>query len=75
MARTVAAKGYGAPLTDVCAAAGVSTRAFYEHFADKEECFMATYERGVGLLLSSVNAAYERPDAWPVRIRRGARSS
>jgi AcrR family transcriptional regulator len=71
MARTVAAKGYGAPLTDVCAAAGVSTRAFYEHFADKEECFMATYERGVGLLLSSVNAAYERPDAWPVRIRRG----
>jgi AcrR family transcriptional regulator len=71
MARTVAAKGYGAPLTDVCAAAGVSTRAFYEHFADKEECFMATYERGVGLLLSSVNAAYERPDPWPVRIRRG----
>jgi AcrR family transcriptional regulator len=71
MARTVAAKGYGAPLTDVCAAAGVSTRAFYEHFADKEECFMATYERGVSLLLSSVNAAYERPDAWPIRIRRG----
>ena len=71
MARTVAAKGYGAPLTDVCAAAGVSTRAFYEHFADKEECFMATYERGVGLLLSSVNAAYERPEPWPVRIRRG----
>jgi AcrR family transcriptional regulator len=71
MARTVAAKGYGAPLTDVCSAAGVSTRAFYEHFTDKEECFMATYERGVGLLLSSVNAAYERPDAWPVRIRRG----
>src|SRR6185436_11274051 len=71
MARTVAAKGYGAPLTDVCSAAGVSTRAFYEHFTDKEECFMATYERGVSLLLSSVNAAYDRPDAWPVRIRRG----
>src|SRR5678810_1250726 len=71
MARTVAAKGYSAPLTDVCAAAGVSTRAFYEHFSDKEECFMATYERGAGLLLSSVNAAYERPDDWPVRIRRG----
>jgi AcrR family transcriptional regulator len=71
MARIVAAKGYGAPLTDVCAAAGVSTRAFYEHFSDKEECFMATYERGVGLLQASVNAAYELPAAWPVRIHRG----
>ena len=28
MARTVAAKGFAAPLTDVCTAAGVSTRAF-----------------------------------------------
>lgn len=71
MARTVASKGYAAPLTDVCAAAGVSTRAFYEHFADKEECFMATYERGVGLLQASVAAAYEGPEAWPLRIRRG----
>jgi AcrR family transcriptional regulator len=71
MARTVAVKGYGAPLTDVCTAAGVSTRAFYEHFADKEECFMATFERGATLLLASVNGAYDRPDRWPVRIRRG----
>jgi AcrR family transcriptional regulator len=71
MARTVAIKGYGAPLTDVCTAAGVSTRAFYEHFADKEECFMATFERGVALLTASVNAAYDRPDRWPQRIRRG----
>jgi AcrR family transcriptional regulator len=71
MARTVAVKGYAAPLTDVCTAAGVSTRAFYEHFADKEECFMATFERGVALLQASVNAAYERADRWPVRIRRG----
>jgi AcrR family transcriptional regulator len=71
MARTVAVKGYAAPLTDVCAAAGVSTRAFYEHFTDKEECFMATYERGVGLLQASVTAAYEQPGPWPVRIHRG----
>jgi AcrR family transcriptional regulator len=71
MARTVAVKGYAVPLTDVCAAAGVSTRAFYEHFTDKEECFMATYERGVGLLQSSVDASYEGPEPWPQRIRRG----
>ena len=71
MARTVAAKGFGVPLTEVCAAAGVSTRAFYEHFADKEACFMATFERGAHLLMRCVATAYAQPDRWPVRICRG----
>ena len=71
MARTVAAKGYAAPLTEVCTAAGVSTRAFYEHFADKEECFMATFDRGVTLLQRAVAMAYDQPGRWPVRMRRG----
>lgn len=71
MARTVAAKGFGVPLTEVCAAAGVSTRAFYEHFTDKEACFMATFERGADLLTRSVRAAYAQPERWPIRIRRG----
>jgi AcrR family transcriptional regulator len=71
MARTVASKGFGVPLTEVCSAAGVSTRAFYEHFADKEACFMATFERGAILLQRSVAAAYRQPDRWPLRIRRG----
>lgn len=71
MARTVAIKGYAAPLTEVCAAAGVSTRAFYEHFTDKEECFMATFERGVTLLQRAVSMAYSQPGRWPIRMRRG----
>jgi AcrR family transcriptional regulator len=71
MARTVAARGFGTPLTEVCSAAGVSTRAFYEHFPDKEACFMAAFERGVSLLMSSMNGAYRQPGPWPGRIRRG----
>jgi AcrR family transcriptional regulator len=71
MAKTVAVKGYAAPLTEVCAAAGVSTRAFYEHFADKEECFMATFDRGVELLRAALNYEHAQPGRWPVRIRRG----
>ena len=71
MARTVASKGFGVPLTDVCTAAGVSTRAFYEHFADKEACFMAAFEGGASFLMRAVTAAYTQPDRWPVRIRRG----
>lgn len=71
MARTVAVKGFSAPLTEVCAAASVSTRAFYEHFADKEECFMAAFDRGVTLLQGAVSAAYAQPGSWPIRMRRG----
>jgi AcrR family transcriptional regulator len=72
MARTVAERGYAsAPLGEVCTAAGVSTRAFYQHFADKEACFLATFERGVGLLQKSVALAYLRPGRWPQRMHRG----
>jgi AcrR family transcriptional regulator len=72
MARTVATHGYaGASLTEVCAAAGVSTKAFYTHFSDKQECFLTAFDRGVGLLQKSVLAAYRQPGAWPDRIHRG----
>jgi AcrR family transcriptional regulator len=72
MARTVAEKGYAsASPSEVCAAAGVSTRAFYEQFAGKEACFLAAFDRGVQLLQGSVAAAYARPGRWPQRIHRG----
>lgn len=72
MASTVAAKGFaGTSLTEVCAAAGVSTRSFYQHFEDKEACFLATFETGVHVLQLTVFAAYEQPGPWPERIRRG----
>jgi len=72
MATTVAARGYAnASLGEVCTAAGVSTRAFYEHFADKEACFLATFDRGVSLMQKSVAGAYSRPARWPQRMHRG----
>jgi AcrR family transcriptional regulator len=72
MARTVAEKGYaGASLGDVCAAAGVSTRAFYQHFTDKESCFLAAFDLGVTLLQGAVAGAYGHPAPWPERMRRG----
>ncbi len=41
----VAERGYAAvKMRDIVATAGVSTRAFYEHFKSKEECFLRTYE-------------------------------
>jgi AcrR family transcriptional regulator len=62
MVEAVAANGYdGASVRQVVALAGVSRRSFYEQFANKRECFLATFDliaaRGVK------------------RIRRGYRAS
>jgi AcrR family transcriptional regulator len=55
MADAVAARGYNATtVADVIAGAGVSRKTFYEHFADKEECFLAAYDTGVDLLLGAL---------------------
>lgn len=72
MASTVSERGYHAiSLNGVCAAAGVSTKAFYQYFPDKESCFLAAFERGVALMQGSVLAAYAEAGPWPQRIRRG----
>lgn len=72
MAQTVAEKGYAnTSLGDVCTAAGVSTRAYYQHFVDKETCFLAAFELGVELLQKSVATAYGQPARWPERMRQG----
>jgi AcrR family transcriptional regulator len=71
MAKTVETKGFAVTVTELCKAAKVSTKNFYDHFADKEACFFATFDRGVMLLLRSVSAAYAQPERWPFRIRRG----
>ncbi|MEA2379823.1 MAG: hypothetical protein QOD13_3730 [Thermoleophilaceae bacterium] len=43
--RAVAERGYAAAtIDDVVRGAGVSKKTFYDHFADKQECFLAAYE-------------------------------
>ena len=58
MADAVAAKGYAnVAVADVIERAGVSRRSFYEHFANKEECFLAAYDAGVSGLLDAIAEA------------------
>jgi AcrR family transcriptional regulator len=58
MAEAVGAKGYGpVAVADVIARAGVSRKTFYEHFDNKEECFLAAYDAGVELMLEAIDAA------------------
>jgi AcrR family transcriptional regulator len=45
MVEATARHGYaGASVAEVIAFAGVSRKAFYEHFTDKEDCFLAAYD-------------------------------
>ena len=56
MAGAVAEKGYArVAVADVIARAGVSRKTFYEHFENKEECFLAAYDFGVQVLLEAVD--------------------
>ena len=75
IASAVAEKGYAATTVgDVVKAAGVSRKTFYEHFTDKEECFMAAWETGVQLLFDAIYAS-QRDAANPLeRMRLGLRA-
>src|SRR3954452_15441719 len=73
-ARAVASKGYAkTTVADVVALAGVSRRTFYEDFADKEECFLATYEVAARSLVAAVGAAVRESGQsdWHERVRVG----
>ena len=51
----VAELGYAnVRIGDVVDRARVSRQSFYAQFADKEECFLAAHERGIGLVLERV---------------------
>jgi AcrR family transcriptional regulator len=71
--RAVAERGYaGATIDDVVRRAGVSKATFYEHFADKQECFLAAYEAASEELLARVREAHASAgDDWMERTRAG----
>ena len=66
MAEAVAEKGYArTAVADVIERAGVSRETFYEHFADKEDCFLAAYDTGVEALLEVMAEAVAGSRAGP----------
>ena len=57
MADATAERGYGrVAVADVIERAGVSRRTFYEHFANKEACFLDAYDAGVDRVLGAIEA-------------------
>ena len=70
--RAVSEKGYGgATIDDIVRGAGVSKKTFYEHFRDKEDCFLAAYEAAADELFERVREAQRAPGPWLERMRGG----
>jgi AcrR family transcriptional regulator len=70
MVDTVAERGYNATtVAHITKAASVSRRTFYEHFADKEACFLAAYDMVADHIRSSMRAAAESFGDWPQQVR------
>jgi AcrR family transcriptional regulator len=61
-----------ANVQDVIDRAGVSRPTFYEHFANKEDCFLTAFDTTAGRILERVSeAASKGGDDWRARLRFG----
>lgn len=68
----VSREGYAATrVEDIIAVAGVSRRTFYDHFTNKEDAFLASYDLVLDQLLTGVSNAFAAGETWTSRVRRG----
>jgi AcrR family transcriptional regulator len=74
-AELITEKGYAATtIDDIVRASRVSRKTFYEHFASKEDAFLAALDAATGRALERVRAAFASTDDWPEQVRRGLRA-
>jgi AcrR family transcriptional regulator len=65
VADAVAANGYSAmTVADITSLAGVSRKTFYEHFEDKEACFLASYDAGAAAIFDAMVHSAEGLEDW-----------
>jgi AcrR family transcriptional regulator len=73
LARAIEQKGYAAAtISDIVRHAHVSKRTFYEHFEDKEACFLALFAATSDRWLEVINEAAAPELPWEERIRAAA---
>jgi len=74
MIDTIGEKGYApATVVDVVARAGVSRKTFYQYFANKQECLLATYDVIVAEGMRRVATSYRQAKTWNERVEASVR--
>jgi AcrR family transcriptional regulator len=73
MLNAAAELGYlGTNVQDVIDRAGVSRPTFYEHFSNKEDCFLAAFDTSATRLRNKIEGAVRKGgDVWRDRVRYG----
>lgn len=75
LAAAIVEKGYVATtIADIVRHAHVSKRTFYEHFEDKEECFLAGYKAASDDTLAIITAAAAADGTWQERVHLASRA-
>jgi AcrR family transcriptional regulator len=70
MLRATAQLGYReVSVQDVLDRAGVSRPTFYEHFENKEDCFLAAFDAAAGRFRKRLETAGEDGEGWRERLR------
>jgi AcrR family transcriptional regulator len=75
MAALLAARAFSTvTIADIARQARVSKRTFYEHFADKEACFIACYETLSDIVLKATLDATTGDLPWAKKVRASTRA-
>jgi AcrR family transcriptional regulator len=75
MIEAVSRRGYAATsIAEILALAGVSRRALYELFSNKEDCFLATYDSAVARARKVMLDAWARERGWANRLHASCRA-
>ena len=70
LAASIAAGGYRATtVADIVRQARTSRRTFYEHFADKEACYVGLLTEANAQMIRQVTAAVDPGAPWQVQVR------
>lgn len=71
----VSTSGYGELTVEaIISRAGISRRTFYEHFHNKQEAFLATYDAAAIQMLTNVRNAYQGIEDYVERLRAGLKA-
>ncbi len=72
MGQSVSVQGYAdTTIGDVVRIARTSRTAFYKHFADKEECFLATYQQMTNVRIAASLDAASQCESWEEKLDAG----
>jgi AcrR family transcriptional regulator len=75
MVEAVARHGFGeTTLRELVSLAGVSKSTFYEHFKDKQDCFLATFDDVIQEIDRRVGDAFDRPGDVREKLVAGVRT-